>query len=129
MTRQARLCGVGLAAGRVAIGVIALVRPALMARPWVGAAEAAGSAATVLGRAAGGRDVALGVGALLASSRGDGRGLLGWTVAGAFCDAVDAAATVASWRELAPWGRFAVAGSAAGGALLGGLAVVLAGRN
>ena len=77
MMPQARLCGIALGAGGVAIGVVALVRPDLMARAWVGAVQAAGPAGVVLGRAAGGRDIALGVGALLASSRRNGRGLLG----------------------------------------------------
>jgi hypothetical protein len=129
MMPQARLCGIALGAGRVAIGVVALVRPDLMARAWVGAVQAAGPAGVVLGRAAGGRDIALGVGALLASSRRNGRGLLGWTAAGSFCDAVDVAATVASWRELPPRGRCAVAGAASSGALLGALTVVLARRG
>jgi hypothetical protein len=129
MMPQARLCGTALAAGRISIGVVALVRPDLMARAWVGAAQAAGPAGAVLGRAAGGRDIALGVGALLASSRRNGRGLLSWTVAGSFCDAVDVAATIASWRDLPPLGRYAVAGAASSGALLGALTVVLARRR
>jgi len=118
-----------LAAGRVTIGIVALVRPDLMARAWVGAAQAAGPAGRVLGRAAGGRDIALGAGALLASSRRNGRGLLSWTVAGSFCDAVDVAATVASWRDLPQRGRYAVAGAASSGVLLGALTVVLGRRG
>ncbi|MDQ2879784.1 MAG: hypothetical protein M3Y48_00575 [Actinomycetota bacterium] len=129
MVPLARLCGTALATGRVAIGVVALVRPALMARTWVGAAGAAGPAAVVLGRAAGGRDIALGAGALLASLRGNGRGLLGWTVAGSFCDAVDVATTVASWRELPRLQRVAVIGAASSGVALGALTVVLARRG
>ncbi|MFZ0120319.1 MAG: hypothetical protein WAN20_03595 [Pseudonocardiaceae bacterium] len=129
MMPQARLCGMVLAAGRVTVGVVALVRPDLMARPWVGAAESVGPAGVVLGRAAGGRDIALGAGALLGAARGNKRGLLGWTVAGSFCDAVDVAATIASWRTLSPLGRYAVAGAASSGVLLGALTVVLAGRR
>ncbi|PZS40709.1 MAG: hypothetical protein DLM62_01460 [Pseudonocardiales bacterium] len=129
MRPQARLCARGLAAGRVAIGVVALVRPDLMARSWVGAAQAAGPAGVVLGRAAGARDIALGVGVLLASCRRNGRGMVGWTVAGSFCDAVDVAATIASWRELPRRGRWAVAGAASSGVLLGALTVVLARRR
>jgi hypothetical protein len=100
-----------------------------MARTWVGAEQAAGPAAVVLGRAAGGRDIALGAGALLASTRRNGRGLLGWTVAGSFCDAVDVAATVASWRDLPSVERCAVIGAAGSGVLLGALTVVLARRG
>ncbi len=115
--------------GRTALGAVALVRPSLAARPWVGAAQAGSPAGVVLGRAAGGRDLALGAGALFASARGDGRRLLGWTVAGAFCDAVDAAATLVSWRDLPARGRVAVAAAAVSGAALGGLTVLLAGRR
>lgn len=129
MMPQARLCGMALGAGRVTIGAVALVRPDLMARAWVGAVQAAGPAGMVLGRAAGGRDIALGIGALLASSRRNARGLLGWTVAGSFCDAVDVAATLASWRDLPSRGRWAVAGAATSGVLLGALTVVLARRG
>ncbi|MDQ3761745.1 MAG: hypothetical protein M3460_08605 [Actinomycetota bacterium] len=129
MTRQARLCSMGLATGRIAIGVVALVRPALMARPWVGPAQATGPAGVVLGRAAGGRDLALGVGVLLAAWRGDERALRGWTLAGAFCDAVDAVATATSWRALPAGGRLAVVGTAAGAAVLGGVAALRAGRG
>jgi hypothetical protein len=129
MTRQARWGSVGLATGRVAIGVVALLRPALVARPWVGSAQASAPAGVVLGRALGGRDLALGVGALLAAWRGDKRALRAWTLAGAFCDGVDAVATAASWRELPAWGRLAVAGAAAGAAVLGGSTVLPAARG
>ena len=54
-----------VAAGRVAIGLTALAWPAVPARPWVGAA-ADDLAARVFGRALGGRDLALGLGALAA---------------------------------------------------------------
>jgi hypothetical protein len=126
MTRQARLCSVGLATGRVAIGVVALLWPVLVTRPWVGGAHASAPAGVVLGRAVGGRDLALGAGALLAAWCGDERALRGWTLAGAFCDVVDAVATAASWRELPVWGRLAVVGAAGGGAVLGGSTVLLA---
>jgi hypothetical protein len=129
MIRQARLCSVGLAAGRVAIGVVALLRPALVARPWVGGTHASAPGGVVLGRAVGGRDVALGAGALFAAWRGDERALRGLTLAGAFCDLVDTVATAASWRELPAWGRLAVIGVAGGGAVLGGSTVVLAARG
>ncbi|MBV9729609.1 MAG: hypothetical protein JO309_09445 [Pseudonocardiales bacterium] len=126
MTRQARLCSVGLATGRVAIGVVALLRPVLVARPWIGSAHASAPAGVVLGRALGGRDVALGAGALLAAWCGNERALRGWTLAGAFCDVVDAVATVTSWRDLPAWGRLAVLSAAGGGAVLGGSTVLRA---
>ncbi|MBV9011233.1 MAG: hypothetical protein JO272_04150 [Pseudonocardiales bacterium] len=134
MTRQARLGNlglgsVGLATGRVAIGVVALLRPALVARPWVGGAQASAPAGVVLGRALGGRDLALGAGALLAAWCGDERALRAWTLAGAFCDGVDAVATAASWRDLPALGRLAVAGAATAGAVLGGSTVLRAARR
>ncbi|MBV9142890.1 MAG: hypothetical protein JO115_18590 [Pseudonocardiales bacterium] len=129
MTRQARLCSVGLATGRVALGVVALLRPALVARPWVGGAHASTPAGVVLGRAVGGRDLALGAGALLAAWCGDERALRGWILAGAFSDAVDAIATITSWRDLPAWGRLAVVSAAGGGAILGGSTAVLAARG
>lgn len=129
MTRQARLCSVGLATGRVALGVVALLRPALVARLWVGGAHASAPAGVVLGRAVGGRDVALGAGALLAAWCGDERALRGWTLAGAFCDVLDAVATAASWRDLPAWGRIAVLSAASGGAVLGGSTVLPAARG
>lgn len=57
-----------LAAARTGIGVVALVSPEVVGRPWVG--DAAGTAqGRVLARALGGRDLALGLGALTALRR------------------------------------------------------------
>jgi hypothetical protein len=110
-----------VAALRVALGAAALVSPGLAARPWVGpsAGEPAG---VVLGRAAGARDVALGAGALLAAARQGPRAERTWVAAGAFCDALDAATTIAAWRRLAG-GRLLVGGAAVGAAALGALAL------
>jgi hypothetical protein len=107
-----------VAALRVALGAAALVSPGLAARPWVGPSvgEPAG---VVLGRAAGARDVALGAGALLAARQGP-RAERTWVAAGAFCDALDAATTIAAWRRLAS-GRLLVGGAAVGAAALGAL--------
>ncbi|MDR0343839.1 MAG: hypothetical protein LBI49_12190, partial [Nocardiopsaceae bacterium] len=60
-----------VAAGRVGLGLAALAWPAIPARPWVGAASG-GLAARVFGRALGGRDLALGLGALAALRCQDG---------------------------------------------------------
>ena len=112
-----------VAAGRVAIGVTALVWPALPSRPWVGA-SADDLAARVFGRALGARDVALGLGALAALRRPDtDAGDLGsaraWVAAGALSDTLDVVASLASWRDLPRAGRWLVAASAAGAALVG----------
>jgi len=118
-----------VAAGRVALGVIALAWPAVPARPWVGAA-ADNVAARVLGRALGARDLALGLGALAAlqgpaAAAGPARA---WVGAGALSDALDVAATMASWRELPRFTRWLVVASA-GGAALAGAAGALAGAG
>jgi hypothetical protein len=106
-----------VAAGRVALGLTALAWPSAPARPWVGAA-ADDLAARVFARALGARDLALGLGALAALQTQDGSASL-WVAAGALSDSLDVAASLASWRELPRVGRWLVAGSAAGAALMG----------
>jgi hypothetical protein len=115
-----RLGATAVAAGRVALGVTALAWPSVPARPWVGAA-ADGPAGQVFGRALGGRDVALGLGALAALSRpaGESESASAWVAAGALSDALDVAASLSSWRELPRVTRWLVAASAGGAALLG----------
>lgn len=117
-----------VAAGRVALGLTALAWPAVPARPWVGATSD-DLAARVFGRALGARDLALGLGALTALQSPDaGAGSASaWVAAGALCDALDVAASLASWRELPRAGRWLVAASA-GGAALAGAAGALAVR-
>jgi hypothetical protein len=114
-----------VAAGRVALGAVALAWPAVPARPWVGTA-ADDVAARVFGRALGARDLALGLGALAASGRPDGAGP--WLAAGALSDALDVAASVSSWRELPRVSRWLVVLSA-GGAAAVGAAGALVGRT
>jgi len=109
-----------VAAGRVALGLVALARPSVPARPWVGAA-ADDLAARVFGRALGARDLALGLGALAALQRpaaGPGSACA-WVAAGALSDALDVAASLASWRELPQGSRWLVAASAGGAAMVG----------
>jgi hypothetical protein len=116
---------VAVAAGRVALGLTALAWPSVPARPWVGAA-ADDLAARVFGRALGGRDVALGLGALAALQRpaGEPGSAAAWVAAGALSDALDVAASLASWRELPRMTRWLVAGSAGGAALTGAAAAL-----
>jgi hypothetical protein len=116
---------VAVAAGRVVLGLTALAWPSVPARPWVGTA-ADDLAARVFGRALGGRDVALGMGALAALQRpaGEPGSASAWVAAGALSDALDVAASLASWRELPRMTRWLVAGSAAGAALTGAAAAL-----
>ena len=109
-----------VAAGRVALGLTALAWPMVPARPWVGAG-ADDLAVRVFGRALGARDLALGLGALAAlqhpaSAPGSASA---WVAAGALSDALDVAASARSWRELPRTGRWLVAASAGGAALIG----------
>jgi hypothetical protein len=118
-----------VAAGRVALGLTALAWPVVPARPWVGAASD-DLAVEVFGRALGARDLALGLGALAALQRpaGDPRSASGWVAAGALSDALDVAASVRSWPQLPRNGRWLVAASAGGAALIG-VAAALAVRS
>ncbi len=114
-----------VAAGRVALGLTALAWPSVPARPWVGAA-ADDVAARVFGRALGARDVALGLGALAALQRSAAEPgpASAWVAAGALSDALDVAASLASWHELPRFTRWLVAGSAGGAALTGAAAAL-----
>ena len=109
-----------VAAGRVLLGLTALAWPSVPARPWVGAA-ADDLAARVFGRALGARDIALGLGALMALQRPatEPGSASAWVAAGALSDALDVAASLSSWRELPRRSRWLVAVSAGGAALTG----------
>lgn len=101
-------------AARVGLGLIALATPRAAAAVWVGPG-AQGPAATVLGRALGGRDAGLGAGTL--ASVMTGSPLLSWVLAGAAADAVDAAATLRA-RPALPRGRRDLVIAASGGSVL-----------
>jgi hypothetical protein len=109
-----------VAAGRVALGLTALAWPSVPARPWVGSA-ADDLTARVFGRALGARDLALGLGALAAlqGPAGEPGSASAWVAAGALSDALDVAASLASWHELPRIGRWLVVASAGGAALTG----------
>jgi hypothetical protein len=116
-----------LATARTAIGVTALAEPALIARPWVGPAPegAKGAAGRVFGRALGGRDLALGLGALAALQRAPVAGhrdAARWVAVAALADSLDVLATAAAWDDLPTVTRWLVAGSAAAAAAVGAVA-------
>ncbi len=109
-----------VAAARVALGLVALTRPSVPARPWVGpSADELG--AEVFGRALGGRDLALGLGALAALRQGPSGSpaASAWCAAGALADALDVATTAAAWSRLPRYTRWLVVASAGGAALTG----------
>ncbi|MBA8826418.1 hypothetical protein FHX42_003794 [Saccharopolyspora lacisalsi] len=124
-TRSARCVAGLIGTGRVALGAAAVLRPPWAATPWVGAAQARSPAVRVLARAAGGRDIALGAGSLLALRRPrSARALPLWLAAAAVADATDVAATVSCWSELPRSGRSTVTALASGATLLSTLAAV-----
>ena len=114
-----------VAAGRVALGLTALAWPSVPARPWVGG-SADDLAVRVFARALGARDLALGLGALTALARTaeEPGSASAWVAAGALSDALDVAASLASWRELPRATRWLVAASAGGAALVGAAGAV-----
>ncbi len=85
--------------------------PALPSRPWVGA-EAARPAVKLFARSMGARDVALGLGALLAL-RHDAP-VRGWVEAGGLCDAGDVVGTLVHFRDLPRLGRLVIVAVAGG---------------
>lgn len=110
--QRARSLALGVAAARLALGVFAFVAPERAARPWVG--RGAGADRRVLCRALGARDIALGLGALVAAQRG--APLRGWVEAGGLSDAGDTLATLLSLGQLPPLGRIAVLAASGGAA-------------
>ena len=107
--------------------------PSLVSRPWVG--DARDVTAQVLGRALGGRDLALGLGTLAAlravapagavagTSADSAAGTAGaWVGFAAFADSLDLVTTAAAWDELPPLGRWLIAMTAGGAAVVGAVA-------
>ena len=110
---DARKYAVWLGWMRVGLGAAAFVAPVIPGRPWVGPEEAARPGARLFARALGGRDLALGLGAVLAA-RHDGP-LRGWVEGGGTADAGDLVATLIGWRSLpkvSRWGILAVTAGA-----------------
>lgn len=120
-TRFAQVSGVAMAGARTVIGLVAVCQPGRLAQGWLGPASGSGELPSVriLGRASGGRDLVLGVGALVA--------LLGydesrwWIAAGGVVDALDGAATAVAWSDLPPGSRGHFLAAAAGTAVASGV--------
>jgi hypothetical protein len=103
------------AALRIGLGVAALKKPRLAAQAWVGPDASRGVTSVVLGRAAGGRDVALGAGAVACALTG--APLTPWVLAAGGADAVDAVATWLGGPDLPRWRRNLVTAVSAASAL------------
>jgi hypothetical protein len=105
-----------VALGRIGIGCTALAAPTLMTRPWIG--DAAGSPdARLLARTMGGRDLALGIGALRALGVDDGQARP-WVALAGMADAVDAAVTIVAFGRLPKLTRWAILASTVGAAVV-----------
>jgi hypothetical protein len=124
-----------VAASRVGVGFVALGAPLLVSRSWVGR-SGDGAPGTVLGRALGSRDLALGLGALIALRRqdrvaGPRPDAAAWVGLAALADGFDLLTTMRSWDELPAGKRWLVALSSGGAAAAGaaGAAALLTGAG
>ena len=114
---EARDLALGLASGRIAIGVVSLLAPGFVVRAMMGADAVSGETRLLL-RIVGARDLALGIGVLAALDRD--APVRGWLRASAVVDGLDAAGCLVARHHLRPTVFPAAAGAATGGALLSG---------
>jgi hypothetical protein len=114
---EARTLAVGLAGGRVAIGVASILAPGVVGRAMMGPDGDSGGTRLFL-RAVGARDLALGLGVLAALNRE--APVRGWLRASATADGLDAAGCLLARHQLRPIVFPAAAGAATSGALLSG---------
>jgi hypothetical protein len=101
------------ARGRMAVGAAFMLAPGLAGRTWVGA-DAARPSAKLLSRAFGVRDLALGLGVVIAIDRG--APVRGWLEGSALSDAVDFLASLAGGSTVPPLMRPGVLALGAGSA-------------
>jgi hypothetical protein len=115
---EARTVATALARARIAIGIAAVAAPAAAARLMGGRSGSAGLAPVAV-RMVGARDVALGLGAVIAIDRG--APVRGWLEGAALADAGDLVAGVLGRERLTPGALKATAGVAGAAAALGAL--------
>jgi hypothetical protein len=114
---EARDLAVGLAGGRIAIGVVSLLVPGVLGRAMMGTDGDSGGRRLLL-RVVGARDLALGIGVLAALDRHVP--VHGWLRASAVVDGLDAAGSLLARHHLRPTVFPAAVGAATAGALLSG---------
>jgi hypothetical protein len=112
---EGRDLAVGLAGGRIAIGVGSLLAPGLVGRTMTGRDGSEGGT-RLFARMVGARDLGLGLGLLVALDRG--APVRGWLEASAVVDGLDAAACLLARHHIRPNVVPAAVGLAAAGALL-----------
>jgi hypothetical protein len=109
-----------VAVGRIALGGAYLLTPSLAMRLWPGRRGSTASDEALLrmmARHTGGRDVALGVGALLAQRHA--APVRGWLEAAMLADTVDAVSIVVAWKHLPRTKAVLMLGAALGAAVGG----------
>lgn len=102
-----------LGLGRVVLGGAAMIAPRLFTRVWTGETEGSTTLPMAV-RGLGARDVAIGVGTVVALEN-DGP-VAPWLEAGAVADATDAFSTLTSWRRLPAFRRLGLLALEAGAA-------------
>ena len=101
------------ARARIAVGAAFVLFPALAGRMWIGS-DAGRRPVKVLARAFGARDLAIGLGVVIALDRG--APVRGWIEAGALSDTIDTAASLLAGGSIHPairWLAIAVGASSA----------------
>jgi hypothetical protein len=114
---EPREMAIAQARGRIALGAAFLLAPGLAGRTWVGE-DAARPSAKLLSRAFGARDLALGLGVVIAIDRG--APVRGWLEASALSDAADFVATTLGKATVPPLMRPGVMALGAGSAAVAG---------
>jgi len=104
------------ARGRQLVGVGFVLAPGLAGSSWIGS-DARRRPVKVLGRAFGARDLAIGLGVVIALDRGTP--VRGWIEAGVLSDAVDTAASLLAGSSIPPAIRWPCVALGAGSAALG----------
>jgi hypothetical protein len=105
-----------LARGRIAIGAVAIALPGLAVRA-MGDRRSAAGLAPLFARMLGARDIALGLGTVIALDRG--APVRGWLEGSALSDTVDCLACVLARDRMSPLAARATAGLGGGSALAG----------
>jgi hypothetical protein len=113
---EPREMAIAHARGRIGIGAALLFAPALAVRAWIGE-DSERPAAKVLTRALGARDIAIGLGIVIAIDRG--APARGWLEASLLADGADFVATLLGGRALPITGRLGVLAMAGGSAGIG----------
>jgi hypothetical protein len=112
---EGRDLAVSMAGGRIAIGVVSLLAPGVVARTMTGRDGSQG-ATRLFARMVGARDLALGLGLLVALNRG--APVRGWLEASAVVDGIDATACLLARDHIRTLVFPGALGLAAAGALL-----------